>query len=69
MMSQQTDSNPKEVKLLIKLTFYTQCKQVNQGKNIKYLLEDWPFWFDELGMAVCFKELTGNGLKKLSHSS
>ncbi|XP_072572022.1 uncharacterized protein [Paramormyrops kingsleyae] len=64
MMSQQTDANLEEVKHLMKLTFYTQRKQVNQGKNIKCLLEDWPFWFIELGMAVHFKELTGIGLKE-----
>ncbi|KAJ8354112.1 hypothetical protein SKAU_G00216790 [Synaphobranchus kaupii] len=64
MMAQQTNANPEEVKLLMKLTFYTQRKQVNQGKNIKYLLEEWPFWFDELGMEVHFKELTGIGLKE-----
>ncbi|KAI4887416.1 hypothetical protein NFI96_018878, partial [Prochilodus magdalenae] len=64
MMSQQTDANPEEVKLLMKLTFYTQRKQVNQGKDIKYLLEEWPFWFDGLGMEVHFKELTGIGLKE-----
>ena len=64
MMSQQADANPVEVKLLMKLTFYTQRKQVNQGNNVKNLLEEWPFWFDELGMAVHFKELTGIGLKE-----
>ncbi|XP_074525832.1 uncharacterized protein LOC141790094 [Halichoeres trimaculatus] len=63
-MSQQADADPEEVKHLMKLTFYTQRKQVNQGKNIKYLLEQWPFWFSELGMAVHFKELTGIGLKE-----
>ncbi|XP_047194914.1 uncharacterized protein LOC118115935 [Hippoglossus stenolepis] len=36
----------------------------NQGKNVQFLLEEWPFWFDELGMAVHFKELTGIGLKE-----
>ncbi|XP_051734366.1 uncharacterized protein LOC127504056 isoform X2 [Ctenopharyngodon idella] len=61
-MSQQTDTNLEEVKRLMKLTFYTQRKQVNQGENIKSLLEEWPFWFKELGMAVHFKELTGIGL-------
>ncbi|KAI4879969.1 hypothetical protein NFI96_025844 [Prochilodus magdalenae] len=67
MMSQQTDAeeNPEEVKLLKKLTFYTQRKQVNQEKDIIYLLEEWPLWFDELGMAVHFKEdFTGIGLKE-----
>lgn len=63
-MSQQADADPEEVKHLMKLTFYIQRKQVNQGKNIKYLLEQWPFWFRELGMAVHFKELTGIGLKE-----
>lgn len=59
MMSQKTDANPEEVLRLMKSTFYTQRKEVNQGKNIKYLLEEWPLWFDGLGMAVHFKELTG----------
>ncbi|XP_022538843.2 uncharacterized protein LOC111195522 isoform X2 [Astyanax mexicanus] len=63
-MSQQTNANSQDVKLLMRATFYTQRKQVNQGKNIKFLLEEWPFWFDELGMAVHFKELTGIGLKE-----
>lgn len=62
-MSQQTNANSQDVKLLMRATFYTQRKQVNQGKNINFLLEEWPFWFDELGMAVHFKELTGIGLK------
>lgn len=64
MMFQKTDANPEEVKNLMKLTFYTQRKQVNQGKTIKYLMEEWPFWFRELGMAVHFKELTGIGLNE-----
>lgn len=40
-MSQQTDAPPEEVKLLMKLTVYTQREQVNQGRNITYLLEEW----------------------------
>ncbi|XP_066504840.1 uncharacterized protein [Hoplias malabaricus] len=64
MMSQQTEVNPEEVKLIMKVTFYTQRKQINQGKDIKYLLEEWPFLFSELGMVVHFKELTGIGLKE-----
>jgi len=62
MMSQQTDKNLEEVKRLMKLTFYTQRKQVNQGGDIKCLLKEWPFLFNELGMAVHFKELAGIGL-------
>ncbi|KAI9525229.1 hypothetical protein NQZ68_009909 [Dissostichus eleginoides] len=64
VMSKQTDVNPEEVKLLMKSTFYTQRKQVNQGTNIKSLLQEWPFWFDDLGMAVHFKELTGSELQE-----
>ena len=64
IMSQQTDAYLEEVTLLMKLTFYTQREQVNQGKNIQFLLEEWPFWFGEPGMAVHFKELTGIGLKE-----
>lgn len=64
MMSQQTDANTEEVRHLMKLTFYTQRKQVNQGKNIKDLLKDWPLWFSEVGMAVHFRELTGIGLQE-----
>ncbi|XP_029706564.1 uncharacterized protein [Takifugu rubripes] len=63
MMSLQTDANPEEVKLLMKQTFYTQWKQVNRGGNIKHLLGEWPYLFDELGMAVHFEELTGVQLK------
>lgn len=64
IMSQQNDANPDDVKLLMKFTFYTQREHVNKGKNIKYLLQEWLFWFDKLGMAVYFKELTGIGLKE-----
>ena len=63
-MSQQTNANPEEIKQLMKLTFYTQRKQVNKGKNIKDLLEGWPSWFSELGMGVHFKELTEIALKE-----
>ncbi|XP_034033818.1 uncharacterized protein LOC117517016 [Thalassophryne amazonica] len=64
-MFQQTDANPEEIKHLMKLTFYAQHKQVNQGKNINWLLEECPFWFREVGMAVHFKELTGVELQEI----
>ncbi|KAL7853087.1 hypothetical protein SRHO_G00188720 [Serrasalmus rhombeus] len=63
-MFQQSDANPEEVKGLMKSTFYTQRQHVNQGKSIKCLREDWPFLFDEIGMSVHFKELTGINLKE-----
>ncbi|XP_034542051.1 uncharacterized protein LOC117815324 isoform X1 [Notolabrus celidotus] len=64
VMFQHSDANPEEVKCLMKSTFYTQRQHVNQGKSIKCLREEWPFWFDELGMSVHFKELTGIDLKE-----
>ena len=48
----------------MKNTFYSLCKEVNQGENIKHLLEQWQFFFEELGMAVHFRELTGIGLQE-----
>ena len=65
MMSQQPNVNPDKVRRLMKLTFYTQRKKVNQGQNTKKLLDEWPLLFDELGMAVHFQELTGLGLKEV----
>ncbi|XP_019118302.2 uncharacterized protein LOC109139344 isoform X2 [Larimichthys crocea] len=59
VMSQQPDANPLEVKDLMKATYYTQRKQVNLGEHVKQLFNEWPFWFEELGMAVHFKQLTG----------
>ncbi|KAG5278164.1 hypothetical protein AALO_G00095900 [Alosa alosa] len=64
VMFQQSDANSEEVKCLMKSTFYTQRQHVNQGKSIKCLREEWPFWFDELGMSIHFKELTGIDLKE-----
>ncbi|KAL2096062.1 hypothetical protein ACEWY4_008210 [Coilia grayii] len=64
VMFQQSDANPDEVKCLMKSTFYTQRQHVNQGKSIKWLREEWPFLFDDLGLSVHFKELTGVDLKE-----
>lgn len=68
-ISQQTNANPEEIKQLMKSTFYTQRKQVNQGENIKYLLDAWPLWDIELGMGVHFKELTGPQKLLWGHAS
>ncbi|XP_077072877.1 uncharacterized protein LOC143723893 [Siphateles boraxobius] len=48
----------------MKSTFYTQRQEVNKGKDVKYLLENWPYWFNETGMTVHFNELTGVDLKE-----
>ncbi|KAL1246706.1 hypothetical protein QQF64_034363, partial [Cirrhinus molitorella] len=63
-LSKQNAPNQDVVKQLTRSTFYIQRKEVNNGKEIKYLLEDWPFLFDEIGMAVHFEELTGVSLKE-----
>ncbi|XP_035980886.1 uncharacterized protein LOC118557809 isoform X2 [Fundulus heteroclitus] len=60
----QNEQSPGPVKMLMKSTFYTQRQEVNQGKDVKYLLENWPYWFCEIGMAVHFNELTGVDLKE-----
>ncbi|KAL2097021.1 hypothetical protein ACEWY4_006228 [Coilia grayii] len=59
VMAHKPDANPQEVKDLMKATYYTQRKQVNLGEHVKQLFDEWPFWFEELGMAVHFKQLTG----------
>ena len=64
IMSQRNDGTQEEIKLLMKLTFYTQREQVNQGENIQFLLEEWLFLFSPLGMKVHFMELTGIELKE-----
>lgn len=55
----QSDQSPAPVKLLMKSTFYTQRQEVNNAKDVKHLVENWPYWFTEIGMAVHFSELTG----------
>ena len=60
----QNDQTPGPLKLLMKSTFYSQRQEVNQGNDVKYLLENWPYWFHEIGMTVHFNELTGVNLKE-----
>ncbi|XP_013856624.1 uncharacterized protein LOC106512581 [Austrofundulus limnaeus] len=67
-LSQMKDPNPEEVKQLMEKTFYTQRKDVNQGKDIKDLLKEWPFWFQELGMAVHFKKTHWKGAERNFHT-
>lgn len=50
--------------MLMKSTFYSQRQDVNQGKDMINLLENWPYWFHEIGMIVHFNELTGVDLKE-----
>ncbi|MEQ2202113.1 hypothetical protein XENOCAPTIV_024525 [Xenoophorus captivus] len=64
MMSLQNEANPEEMKLLMRTTFYSQRKDINQGKSIQDVLETWPLLFHDIEMAVHYKELTGLGLKE-----
>ncbi|KAF6736314.1 hypothetical protein FQA47_007720 [Oryzias melastigma] len=50
------------VKELVKCTYYTQRKDINKGASIQKLCEEWPFLFNEVGMAEHFHELTGVNL-------
>ncbi|XP_043113892.1 uncharacterized protein LOC122358169 [Puntigrus tetrazona] len=63
-LSQTTDCNEEEVKVLMKSTYYSQRKDINNGTDMKTLTEEWPFLFQESGMEVHFKDLTGIPLKE-----
>ncbi|GAA6082955.1 uncharacterized protein LOC119017461 [Tachysurus ichikawai] len=61
---QTTDWNEEEVKVLMKSTYYSQRKDINKETDMKILTDDWPFLFQESGMEVHFKDLTGIPLKE-----
>ncbi|CAL9706625.1 unnamed protein product [Knipowitschia caucasica] len=63
-MKNSSNVNPEEVKCLMKSTYYTQRLHVNQGKSIRHLCDEWPFLFNELGMSIHYKELTGLDLQE-----
>lgn len=44
-------------------TYFFQRKDINNGASILTLRKDWPFLFEEIGIMVHFKELTGVDLK------
>lgn len=63
LLYEESGTNMDEVKDLMKCTYYTQRKHINEGKSVKWLREEWPFLFEILGMAVHYKELTANDLQ------
>ncbi|KAM8729082.1 uncharacterized protein AB9X84_026423 [Acanthopagrus schlegelii] len=63
-LSEQTNFSPGEVETLMKCTYYSQRKEINQGTDLQSLMEEWPFLFQEIGMTVHFQELTGISLKE-----
>lgn len=56
---EEINFNSDAVKELIKSTYFTQRKDINNGESIKNLSHEWPFLFKEVGMAAHFQELTG----------
>ncbi|XP_076129541.1 uncharacterized protein LOC143118223 [Alosa pseudoharengus] len=61
-MSVDMNYNLDDVKELIKSTYFTQRKEINNGSSIQKLRQEWPFLFNEVGLAVHFQELTGVSL-------
>ena len=62
VMFRHSDAKTEEVKCLMKSTYYTQRQHVNHEKVSNALERSGRF--DELGMSVHFKELTGIDLKE-----
>ncbi|KAL0199024.1 hypothetical protein M9458_007564, partial [Cirrhinus mrigala] len=65
MKSKATNFDSEEVSTLLKATYYTQRKDINNGASIQQLCENWPFLFQEVGMCTHFKQLTGIDLKEM----
>lgn len=65
IISKTTTVDPEEVSNLLKATYYSQRKDINNGASIKQLCENWPFLFQEVGMCAHFKQLTGIDLKEM----
>ena len=59
---EEMNYNSDAVKELIKSTYFTQRKEINNGASIQKLSQEWPFLFKEVGMAAHFQELTGMSL-------
>lgn len=58
----QVNYDSEAVRELIKSTYFTQRKEINEGASIQTLSQEWPFLFKEVGMVAHFKELTGVNL-------
>ncbi|XP_035999502.1 uncharacterized protein LOC118564740 isoform X2 [Fundulus heteroclitus] len=64
ILNEQTSFRPEEVKTLMKSTYYSQRKAINEGADLQILMEEWPLLFQEIGMGIHFEELTGVSLKQ-----
>ncbi|KAJ8280808.1 hypothetical protein GJAV_G00059270 [Gymnothorax javanicus] len=58
-MFEEMENNTNDIKHLVQVTFYMQRKDINKGTSIQQLGKEWPFLFQETGMAAHFQELTG----------
>ncbi|KAI5086458.1 solute carrier family 41 member 1 isoform X1 [Silurus meridionalis] len=50
MKSKETNFDLEEVSNLLKATYYTQRRDINNGASIHQLCENWPFLFQEVGV-------------------
>lgn len=64
VLGEQTNLVPDEVKTLMKCTHYSQHEDINKGTDLQVLVEEWPFFSQEIGMTVHLLELTRISLKE-----
>ncbi|RXN38123.1 hypothetical protein ROHU_001416 [Labeo rohita] len=55
--SKATNFDSEEVSTLLKATYYTQRKDINNGASIQQLCENWPFLFQEVGCSEDLKDV------------
>ncbi|XP_033127860.1 uncharacterized protein LOC117125469 [Anneissia japonica] len=53
-----------EIELQMKLTYYSQKRDINSGLTIDNLLEDWPVLFKRCGMINHFRQLTNTDIQE-----
>uniref|UniRef100_A0A096M8X4 Uncharacterized protein n=1 Tax=Poecilia formosa TaxID=48698 RepID=A0A096M8X4_POEFO len=56
MLSEENNLNSDEIRDLMQSTYYTQRKEINQGKDLQIMVKEWPFLFQEIGMTIHFQE-------------
>ena len=69
IMSKTSNVDPEELSNLMKATYYSQRKDINNGASIQQLCENWPFLFQEDRISVHFNQLTGIDLKEMFFKS
>jgi len=64
LMFKNQDKDTKKVEELMAVTFASQRKDILRIQDIKKLLENWPYLFQETGMRINFRELTGSQISE-----